>query len=242
MKKIITLMILFFTLLTLNPDASFARSYRTKASDVYVHGYTKKNGTYVQPHYRSSPDSSIWNNYSCIDYGKCGSSTSTPSYTTTTPTTPSYIPTYNYTAPSSSITNNCPINSYLSMDGSCYCNIGYKVNLNKTACVINSVINIQPAFLTIDPISNLADNINKPSYITGKTSANCSKIVVTARNFAEGVYDVYPLTKYSYGNTIFKYGIKKDWDNLGLGTTTYTITATCDNKQTITKVISVDFN
>ena len=30
---------------------------------VYVEGYYRKNGTYVQPHYRSSPDNSPYNNY-----------------------------------------------------------------------------------------------------------------------------------------------------------------------------------
>jgi hypothetical protein len=33
------------------------------AKDVYVKGYTRKDGTYVQPHVRSSPDSSKSNNY-----------------------------------------------------------------------------------------------------------------------------------------------------------------------------------
>ena len=33
-------------------------------ADTYVRGYTRQNGTYVAPHYRSSPDSSIYNNYS----------------------------------------------------------------------------------------------------------------------------------------------------------------------------------
>lgn len=33
-------------------------------SDTYVRGYTRKNGTYVQPHYRSSPDRSKLNNWS----------------------------------------------------------------------------------------------------------------------------------------------------------------------------------
>jgi len=32
--------------------------------DQYVNGYTKRDGTYVQPHFRSSPDSSQFNNYS----------------------------------------------------------------------------------------------------------------------------------------------------------------------------------
>ena len=30
----------------------------------YVHGYTRKNGTYVAPHYRSSPDGNPYNNWS----------------------------------------------------------------------------------------------------------------------------------------------------------------------------------
>ncbi len=34
------------------------------AQDVYVHGYYRRDGTYVQPHYRTRPDSSPYNNYS----------------------------------------------------------------------------------------------------------------------------------------------------------------------------------
>lgn len=34
------------------------------AQDVYVDGYYRDNGTYVQPHYRSAPDSSYNNNWS----------------------------------------------------------------------------------------------------------------------------------------------------------------------------------
>ena len=33
-------------------------------SQTYVNGYYKSNGTYVQPHYRTSPDSNPYNNYS----------------------------------------------------------------------------------------------------------------------------------------------------------------------------------
>lgn len=36
----------------------------TASAQVYVHGYTTSNGTYVAPHYRSSPDSNPYNNYS----------------------------------------------------------------------------------------------------------------------------------------------------------------------------------
>lgn len=34
------------------------------AADVYVRGYIKKDGTYVAPHYRTSPDGNPYNNYS----------------------------------------------------------------------------------------------------------------------------------------------------------------------------------
>lgn len=36
----------------------------TAFADTYVRGYTKRNGTYVAPHYRSSPDKSYNNNWS----------------------------------------------------------------------------------------------------------------------------------------------------------------------------------
>ena len=36
----------------------------TADADVAVRGYYRSNGTYVQPHYRSDPDSSFSNNWS----------------------------------------------------------------------------------------------------------------------------------------------------------------------------------
>jgi hypothetical protein len=33
-------------------------------ADVYVNGYFRSNGTYVQPHYRSNPDGNSFNNWS----------------------------------------------------------------------------------------------------------------------------------------------------------------------------------
>jgi len=36
----------------------------TAFADQYVRGYVRKDGTYVQPHYRSSPNSSTYDNYS----------------------------------------------------------------------------------------------------------------------------------------------------------------------------------
>ena len=38
-------------------------SFSVMAKDVYVDGYNRKDGTYVEPHHRSSPDSSKNNNY-----------------------------------------------------------------------------------------------------------------------------------------------------------------------------------
>jgi hypothetical protein len=32
-------------------------------ADEYVHGYTRKDGTYVEPYHRSSPDRDVTNNY-----------------------------------------------------------------------------------------------------------------------------------------------------------------------------------
>ena len=33
-------------------------------ADTYVRGYTRKDGTYVAPHYRSTQDNNLYNNYS----------------------------------------------------------------------------------------------------------------------------------------------------------------------------------
>lgn len=45
---------------------SFVFSSFAFAGDVYVNGYYRKDGSYVQPHYRTSPDSTKNNNYSTI--------------------------------------------------------------------------------------------------------------------------------------------------------------------------------
>jgi hypothetical protein len=49
MKKSLSLLVFSFALLN--------------AGSVYVNGYVKSDGTYVAPHYRSSPDSSTYNNW-----------------------------------------------------------------------------------------------------------------------------------------------------------------------------------
>lgn len=33
-------------------------------ADEYVNGYYRQNGTYVQPHYQTAPDNTVYNNYS----------------------------------------------------------------------------------------------------------------------------------------------------------------------------------
>ena len=55
MKRLITILavLVVVCIATLTADA-----------DVYVRGYYRSNGTYVQPHYRSNPDSSFYNNWS----------------------------------------------------------------------------------------------------------------------------------------------------------------------------------
>lgn len=55
MKKFIALFVFLLTLFTLS--VAFA-------GDVYVRGYTRSDGTYVQPHYRTAPDGNLLNNYS----------------------------------------------------------------------------------------------------------------------------------------------------------------------------------
>lgn len=52
---------LIFALLFLFTSLSYAE-------DVYVHGYYRKDGTYVRPHHRSSPDGDLSNNYGRPSY------------------------------------------------------------------------------------------------------------------------------------------------------------------------------
>lgn len=149
MKKVKILIGFLMTLSALSlatPVSVEARSYRTKSSDVYVKGYTKKNGTYVAPHYRSAPDKSILNNYSCIDNGKCGGSLYTyspPSYSFTTPV-PTTIPAYTFTTPAPTPTPTptytykpLPVCSDFSyFDGTqCKCKYGYTKSLKSDSCV-----------------------------------------------------------------------------------------------------------
>lgn len=67
-------------------------------ADVWVRGYYRSSGTYVWPHYRSSPDRSFYNNWST--YPNVNPSTGRigtrrwPSYRSYTPSYRSYTPSY----------------------------------------------------------------------------------------------------------------------------------------------------
>lgn len=54
MKKIVSIIV--FIIISITPTLVLSK-------DVYVKGYYRKDGTYVRPHVRSSPDSYKWNNY-----------------------------------------------------------------------------------------------------------------------------------------------------------------------------------
>ncbi len=131
MKKfsiIVITLIIFIGFLGLTFDADAA---------VRVRGYYRKDGTYVQPHYRSNPDGNPYNNWSFpgninpytgkvapgnpdtylknYDGGSSGkSSLSLPS-----------IPSYTQSAP----IINAPANAYVS-GSDWYCNSGYKTIYN----------------------------------------------------------------------------------------------------------------
>ena len=49
---------------TLIVASSILATANTANAYVSVNGYFKSNGTYVMPHIRTSPDSSIYNNFS----------------------------------------------------------------------------------------------------------------------------------------------------------------------------------
>ena len=77
---------------------------------VYVRGYYRSNGTYVQPHYRSNPDGNFYNNWSTYPninpYTGAVGTKRTPSYSSSySLSTPSYSSSYSWSAPSYSSVN-----------------------------------------------------------------------------------------------------------------------------------------
>ncbi len=63
-------------------SSAMASPYEQSNSDTYVNGYIRSNGTYVDPYYRSAPDSSIYNNYGYHSPTYESPSYSTPNYST----------------------------------------------------------------------------------------------------------------------------------------------------------------
>jgi len=55
MKKLLSLIAI---------SLAFAFASTAAIAQTYVHGYVKSNGTYVAPHYRSSPNNTVSDNYS----------------------------------------------------------------------------------------------------------------------------------------------------------------------------------
>jgi hypothetical protein len=56
MKKTLSLLILCLAVVFFSTELFAQRSS--------VRGYTRRDGTYVQPHYRSAPDGNVYNNWS----------------------------------------------------------------------------------------------------------------------------------------------------------------------------------
>lgn len=94
---------------------------------------------------------------------------------------------------------------------------------------IESIEEIDTAFIEVSSIDT--SNSNGAYYYRGTTSANCSKIIVEARNSSTGLYDYYQLSDYQYGDTSYYYGIRDDWNNLDEGLMEYVFTAYCDGDQ-----------
>jgi len=69
MKRLVASLVIVFSVLLLTPFSAEAL--------VSVKGYYRSNGTYVAPHYRTSPDSSTSNNFSTNGYRTTGVSRAT---------------------------------------------------------------------------------------------------------------------------------------------------------------------
>jgi hypothetical protein len=104
MKSLLLLVICLFSFI-------LKSSAQVNPSSVYVSGYTRSDGTYVQGYYKTPPNSTINDNYTTKPNvnpytGVAGTiqpttstSTTTPKYTTPTYTTPTYTTPTVYTGP-----------------------------------------------------------------------------------------------------------------------------------------------
>jgi len=109
MKKLLIILSIVTSLLF--SAEVFAKS-KGSGGHVHVNGYTRKDGTYVQPHYRTAPDGIKTNNWSHSGNvnpytGKVGTNTdSSPNYRGITPYYGNTTGNYNYTPPPVVLPNN----------------------------------------------------------------------------------------------------------------------------------------
>lgn len=104
MKKLFFLIVFFLT-----TALTFAQS------EVWVNGYTRSNGTYVQGHYRTAPDYTINNNWTTLGNvnphtGRAGTVSRSSSFSSTYYSAPAYTQSYystptTYTTPTYTSTN-----------------------------------------------------------------------------------------------------------------------------------------
>jgi len=96
------------------------------------------------------------------------------------------------------------------------------------------------AYISLFPAQKTSRSVdNGGFYVYGSTSDNCDRIVVRSDNDSAGIHDLHQLTKYEYGDVTFKYGMKEEWGNLGIGINTVTFTAYCDGGQV--KTVTRDY-
>jgi len=70
MKKILIIFVLLTSIFLVN--TSYAQNPYAAPATVQVRGYTRSNGTYVQPHTRTAPDGIKSNNKSYTGYKSYG--------------------------------------------------------------------------------------------------------------------------------------------------------------------------
>ncbi|GAB4041788.1 hypothetical protein [Spirosoma gilvum] len=133
-------------------------------AQVYVRGYTRANGTYVQPHMRSSPDGNPYNNWSYPG----NTNPYTGKVATGNPET--YLENYYNRSNSSTSLSNLNSNNWANTEP--------KVGPNKSASEILRELNNIPAEKSTTEILREL-NSTSPSYLTDQTSKN-----TTRRNYS----------------------------------------------------------
>jgi hypothetical protein len=157
---------------------------------VKVKGYFRKDGTYVQPHYRSNPDGSPYNNYSFPGNTNpytgvtSGGSVDTylKNYSSGSIGSIGSGSTYSYTAPTTALTtvaqHVCPANSTWG-GSSCACDTGYTKSTLTDSCITFSASCIEQHGSTAFYDSNNKTCYFCPSgYAYNRSDNSCSLITV----------------------------------------------------------------